>query len=343
MMNTSDRNIIRWGIVGLGRFGAIHAETIQSLPGSQLVAVCNRHQDQLDRFTARDEVDLVTTDWRYVVHAPGVDVISITTHWKQHFEIARSALQAGKHVFLEKPMASTSDECRQLLALAASADGEFMVGHVCRFDPRISLAKEAIDEGRIGDILSMHARRNLPRAPGNIRFDKISPLMGDGIHDADLMLWFTGKLPSRVYARNISSGEFQYPEIGWAMLEFDTATGVIETNWCLPESTPTVIDARIDIVGTRGRITVDCSDTGLTVTDAHGPKMKDTAYWPVQHGKRTGALASELGYFAECLRSGTSPTVITPREAARAVVVMEAAELSAQRGQPCEFSPGDFP
>jgi predicted dehydrogenase len=93
-------------------------------------------------------------------------------------------------------MAETREQCEELLRVAELAKGEFMVGHVCRFDPRVTAAKAAIEAGRIGRVVSMHAKRNLPKAPGNIRLDKISPLMGDGIHDADMMMWFLAESPT---------------------------------------------------------------------------------------------------------------------------------------------------
>ena len=231
-------------------------------------------------------------------------------------------------------MASTVEECRQLVDTASTSAGLFMVGHICRFDPRVTLAKQAIDEGRIGRIVSMHAKRNLPKAPGWLRLDKTSPLMGDGVHDADMMMWFLQQTPTRVYGRNVRVDEFKYPDIGWAMLEFgDKAIGVVETVWRLPENTPTVIDAKLEVVGTEGMLTIDCSTTGLSVLDKNGLKMQDTVYWPIQHGKQIGALAYELEYFNHCVQTQNVPNVVTPAEAARAVAVMQAAEQSALSGQ----------
>ncbi len=340
--NITSMKTIRWGIIGLGRFGTIHAETLQSLPGSELVAVCNHDEASLRQAAIRFPGTAAIRHYADVVNSSDIDVVSITTHWQQHYEIAEAALEAGKHVFLEKPMAATGAQCRRLLEAAGGSAGYLMVGHICRFDPRVTLAQQAIAEGRIGRIVSMHAKRNLPKAPGNIRLDKISPLMGDGIHDGDLMMWFMGRAPSRVYARNVRSNNFTYPDLGWAMLEFDdAAVGIIETNWCLPETVPTVIDATLEVVGTDGTLTIDCSNTGFTLVDANGPKMSDTVYWPQQHGQRVGALATELAYFASCVRESTAPTVITPYEAARAVIVMEAAEESAIVGQPVNLSKCD--
>ena len=332
-------NHIRWGIIGTGRFGRMHAQAIQSLPGLELTALCNHNPQRIAEVAAEFGVDQTYTDFRQMLDDPTVDVVSITTHWQQHFAIAQAALESGKHVLLEKPLAATANECRQLVETAERAHGLFLVGHICRFDPRVTLAKQAIDQGRIGRIVSLHSKRNLPTAPGWLRLDKTYPFMGDGVHDADLMMWFLGSVPSRIYARYVRFHDFKYPDLGWAMLEFgDQAIGVVETNWGLPENVATVIDAKMEIVGTEGLLTIDCSQTGLTVLDTNGIKMLDTDYWPQQHGVLVGALRDELSYFADCILHNTQPDVITPADAAQAVTVMLAAEQSAAEARPIDFS-----
>ncbi len=329
---------IRWGIIGVGRFGAVHARALQALSGSELVALANRNPERLALAQVEFEIAACHTDYRKLLEDPDIDIVSITTHWQDHHEIALAALAAGKHVFLEKPMASTSAECLELVAAAETSPGFLMVGHICRFDPRVTLAKDALDAGRIGRIVSMHARRNLPKAPGHIRLDKISPLIGDGIHDIDLMLWFTGTDPTEVYGRNLKISDHTYPDLGWAMLHFgDEAIGVVETVWCLPENVPTTIDARFEIIGTEGTLSIDAAHTGLTLLDGRGVKRPDTVYWPTQHGRQIGALSVELDYFANCVRTGQPPAVVTPREAARAFAVAETAEQSALAKAPLPF------
>jgi len=334
---------LRWAIIGFGRFGMAHAQVLQGLPGVELAGVSSRQAGPLAERAATLGIERQETDYRRLLDDDQVDVVSIVTHWKEHHQVALAALAAGKHVLLEKPMAVDTGQCLELLAAAENAPGQFMVGHICRFDPRYSLAREAIRQGEIGQIVSMHARRNLPVAPGNIRLDKISPLMGDGIHDADLMMWMTGQTPDRVFGRNVKVHDYDYPDLGWAMLEFPDrdgcsgAVGVVETIWCLPPNVPTVIDARMQIVGREGMITIDCSQTGLLVNTAERVKQVDTAFWPLQHGRAVGILKEEISYFADCLRSGTPASVITAAEAARAVAVMEATEQSALCRQPVEI------
>jgi len=325
---------IRWGVIGLGFFGEKHVEALAGIAGVELAAVCTRRPERLREIAQRYGVDQAYADHHDLLADDTVDAVSVTTHVNDHRDIAVDALNAGKFVFLEKPMAGTVEDCDAIIEAAGRFPKRLMVGHICRFDNRAAQAKEAIDAGRIGRVVSMHSSRNLPASIGAEVLDKVSPLMGDGVHDTDLMLWFTGQRVERVYARNIRVRDFTHPDIGWAMLEFENGTlGVIEVVWHLPETTPFTLDARMEIIGTEGAIYIDCGNTGLTIHDREGAGKPDTAYWPDLHGTRVGALQSELAYFARCIRRDDEPSVVTAREARRAVAVMCAAERSAAAGE----------
>jgi len=325
---------IKYGIIGLGFFGVKHAEVLSDMPGVALTAVCTRRPDRVKEIAERFNVPKTYTDYKDLLADKEIEVVSITTHINDHRDIAVEALKVGKHVFLEKPMAGTVEDCEVIVEAAKSAKDSFMVGHICRFDTRLSLAKSAIDEGRIGRIVSMHAARNLPANISAGVLDKISPLMGDGIHDTDIMLWFTQAKVRSVYAQNIRVRDFKYPDIGWAMYRFDNdAVGVIETVWYLPENTPFAIDARMEVIGTKGAVYIDCGNAGLTINDQTGTHKPDTVYWPDLLGRRVGVLRHELSYFLNCINKGKTPEAITPEESKMAVAVICAAEQSAASGE----------
>lgn len=325
---------VKYGVIGLGFFGEMHAEVLSQMAGVELSAVCTRRPDRLKEVAGRFNVPKTYTDYHDLLQDDDIEAVSIVTHVNDHKDITVEALNAGKSVFLEKPMAGSVADCDAIIGAVKSANGKFMVGHICRFDPRVSMAKAAIDEGRIGKIVSMHARRNLPAHIGADVLDKISPLMGDGIHDTDLMLWLTGGRVETVYAQNVQVRKFKHPDIGWAMYRFKNgAVGVIETVWYLPDSTPFTVDARMEIIGTKGAIYIDCGNAGLTINDDSGVHKPDTAYWPVVAGGRTGALRNELEYFVGCVRTGETPDIITPEESKIAVEVICAAERSAESNE----------
>lgn len=325
---------IKHGVIGLGFFGEFHSQMTASLPEAELAAVCTRRPERLDQVAQQFGANKKYTDYRELLADPQIDSVSVVTHVDKHKEIAIEALKAGKHVLLEKPMAGTVSDCDAILEAAAKAPGTFMVGHVCRFDPRVAQAKETIDQGRIGKIVYMYARRNLSTKIGSQVLDKISPLLGDGIHDTDIMLWLSGAKVKTVYAQNVRVGDFKYPDIGSAMYRFDSdALGVIETVWSLPETTPFTIDARMEIIGTQGAVYIDCGNAGLVINDKGGIGKPDTGYWPSLHGTRVGALRNEFQYFFRCVHEAKTPEVITPIESRDAVAVVCAAEESAQLGK----------
>jgi len=329
---------VRWGVIGLGWFGEVHADNLAEMPDIELTALCTRRPERLEEIAGRLGVQRKYTDYHDMLGDPEVDVVSITTHVCDHRQIAIDALRSGKHVLLEKPMAPTVADCDQIIKAAEDAGGFFMVGHICRFDPRVVLAKEAIEQGRIGRIISMHARRNLSKAIGRMVLDDISALMGDGIHDADLMLWFSQAKIASVYAQEVHPGQNKYPDAGWSIARLDNgAVAVVESVWHLPESTPYAIDARMEIIGTEGALYINCAEAGLTIHDAAGVKMPDTMYWPRPFGRYAGVLQEELRYFANCVRAGEAPGRITPSESRAAVAWMAAATESAQTGTVIAF------
>ena len=331
---SSESATVRWAVIGLGWFGEVHVDTLAGMPGIELAALCTRRPERLAELADRHGVERRYTDYRELLDDPSVDVVTITTHIDDHRDIAIDALRSGKHVFLEKPMAPTVEDCDRIVEAAEAASGLFMVGHICRFDPRVTLAKQAIDEGRVGKIISMHARRNLSKTIGRMVLDKISALMGDGIHDADLMLWFSQAKPVSVYAQEVHPGECKYPDGGWAMVRLDNdAVAVVESVWHLPENTPYQIDARMEVIGTDGALYINCGEAGLSIHAPDRLNLPDTLYWPRVFGEYFGILRAELRYFANCVSQGRAPDRITPRESRAAVELMVAATQSAQTGK----------
>jgi UDP-N-acetylglucosamine 3-dehydrogenase len=325
---------IRYGVIGLGWFGEKHCEVLAGLPNVELHALCTRNTTRLAEVAKTFGVSRTFTDYHAMLADPELDAVSVVTMWDQHAAPTLAALASGKHVFLEKPMASNLADCDAIVAAARTAKGFFMVGHICRFNPRYAAAKEAIAAGRIGKIVSIYARRNLPAFVGAQVLPKIGPIIGDGVHDTDLMLWYTGARVVSAYAETVNIRGFKNPDLGWTTYRFDSgAIGVLEDNWCLPDTTAFQIDERMEINGTEGSIAIHDTHPNFSICDKTGWRSPDTTYWPLIHGVRAGALREEIGYFAGCVASGTRPSVITPEESREAVRACLAAEQSAATGQ----------
>ncbi len=325
---------VKMGVIGLGWFGVKHCEALAAIPQVELAAVCTRTESRLGEVADSFGVAATYTDYNQLLADPEIDAVSIVTMWDQHTEPALAALAAGKHVFLEKPMASTAADCQAIVDAAADSDRAFMVGHICRFNPRYAAAKQEIDEGKIGRILSMYARRNIPAAVTTDILEKIGPIIGDGVHDTDLMLWYSGDRVVSAYAQSLSWRNKTHADLGWTMFRFASgAIGVLENVWCLPDRTPFQIDERLEIIGTEGSIHVQETHPNFSIVDADGSRSPDTTYWPSHFGRLRGALVEELAYFADCVQEGRQPEIITPEESMAAVVACLAAEESAQSGE----------
>jgi UDP-N-acetylglucosamine 3-dehydrogenase len=223
--------------------------------------------------------------------------VSIVTMWDQHTEPAVAALEAGKpHLPLE---------------------------------PRYRMAKQAVAEGKIGKIVAMNSRRNIPAAWTPAILNQIGPIVGDAIHDTDLMLWLTRDRIVSAYAQTVNVRGLKYPDIGQTMYRFaGGATETLETVWCMPEN----IDERMSIIGDAGIIHIQDRFPNLGIVSSDKLHSPDTAYWPVFDGIRGGALREEFSYFASCALKGEAPA-IGPEDAAAALEATVAAEESARAGE----------
>lgn len=325
---------VRIGVIGLGWFGETHCEVLASAPEFELAALCTRTEARLEELGRKHSVSQLYTDYNEMLANADIDAVSVVTMWDQHTAPAVAALEAGKHVFLEKPMAHTVADCRIICDAAARARGHLMLGHICRFNPRYATAKREIAAGNIGRILCMSSRRNIPAAWTPEILNKIGPIIGDAIHDTDLMLWFTGARVVSAYAQTVDLRGKKYPDIGQTMYRFDNgATATLETVWCMPDKTPFDIDERMSIIGSDGLIHVQDTFPNIGICTRDGFRSPDTTYWPELHGRLSGALREEFRYFAECCRTDTPPAIITPEESLAAVEAALAAEESAATGQ----------
>ena len=325
---------IKYGVLGLGWFGEKHCEALAAIPNAELHAVCTRNPARLDEAAKKFGAKKVFTDYHAMLADPELEAVSITTMWDQHTAPTLAALQAGKHVFLEKPMASTVADCDEIVNAANAAKGFFMVGHICRFNPRYAAAKQEIAAGKIGKIISMYARRNLPAWVGASVLDKIGPIIGDCVHDTDLMFWFSGSRAVSAYAQTVQFRGHAHPDLGQVMYRLESgASCILESVWCLPDTTPFQIDERLEVVGTEGSISIHDTHPNLMIVDKSGARCPDTTYWPTIHGQLRGALRDELAYFVNSIALGEKPTVITAEESREAVRACLAAEQSAATGQ----------
>jgi len=291
---TGQDGALRIGVIGAGVMGTNHGRVLAGLPHVELVGIV----DPLPEHRTR-AVDLIGcptfTDLDGLL-AAGVDAVTIAAPTHLHHQIALTCIARGIHILVEKPIASTVEEGREIVAAARAAGVTLMIGHVERFNPAVAAVKEAIKgEG----ILSIAITRVGPFPP---RMSNVGVVIDLAVHDIDLIRWFTESDIVEVQPQ-LSSAVAEREDI--ALLQFRTASGVlahINTNWLTP------FKARSVTVATRGKYV---SGDLLTrqVTECFG-FQPDGSYsmrhLPVGHDE---PLRAELIAFVGAVRSGGVPAV----------------------------------
>jgi UDP-N-acetylglucosamine 3-dehydrogenase len=325
---------VRVGVIGIGWFGEMHVCAYQGVANAEVSAICTRTQSRLAEIAAKYGIRKTYTDYHELLADPDIDAVSICTHAPDHLEPMLAAIESGKHILLEKPMALSVAECDTIMEAAKGAAQNIMVGHICRFENSYAMAKRELADGRIGEILSIYARRNINGDRAVSHLHKLSSVTGDSVHDIDLMNWFIGKPVKTVYTMAVNSRNLPHYDVGWVNLQFEKNTlGVSESIWNLPSKTPYAIDARMEIIGTKGAIYINEAASPLVIDDLNGRSIAETVYWPTVHGNITGALHNELAYFTDCVIKGQAPSIITLEESRYVIKVINAAEESARTGQ----------
>ena len=181
-------------LAGLGYWGPNLARNFDEL--SELTWLCDASPDALERFTARYPRARATTDYDELLADDELDAVVVATPAVTHYELAKRALEAGKHVFVEKPLTMNAAEAEDVIAIAEASDRVLMPGHLLLYHPAVKKLKELIDAGELGDILYVYSnRQNL----GIIRKDE-NALSSLGFHDLSVILHLLDEEPSEVWA-----------------------------------------------------------------------------------------------------------------------------------------------
>ena len=285
---------LRIGVVGVGVMGSNHARVLAELPGVTLVGIAD--PDRMHRERVVNVVGCQSVDTLDQLMELGVDAVTIAAPTHLHNELAHACIARGIHLLVEKPIASTTDEGRSIVAAARRAGVTLMIGHVERFNPAVEAIKQAI---RGEDILSISITRVGPFPP---RMSNVGVVIDLAVHDIDLIRWFTDSEIVDVQPL-MSSAVAEREDI--ALLQFRTASGVlaqINTNWLTP------FKARSVTVATRGKyVTGDLLTRQVTECFGFQP---DGAYsmrhLSVGHSE---PLRSELISFVRAVRDGSTPPV----------------------------------
>jgi predicted dehydrogenase len=326
---------VRVAAVGCGYWGPNVIRNLDSVPGFQLCCVCDSDAERLRPVAARYPAARPTTDLHNLFEDASIDAVYIATPVSTHYELVKRALDSGKHVLVEKPLAMTVEQAEALAALAAAKRLTLMVGHTFVFSPPVRKVKELIDSGVMGPIYYVETTRvNL----GLFQKD-VSVLWDLGPHDLSILIYWLGEVPIRVSARGRSFLGEALEDVAFLTLEFPSGIlAQVQLSWLAPSKL-----RRTSVVGRERMVVYDDLEPveKIKVFD-RGVDRQPASFGEYQLTYRSGDILSprldtteplylECAHFLECIQTGREPDT-SPRSGVEVVRVIQAAELSLRQG-----------
>lgn len=342
---------VGFGVIGTGVWGETHLKAYSSAPQIKLVAVCDKNEQLGRRRAEQYGAESFTTDYREVLANPEIKAVSVVTPDLLHREIAIAAAEAGKHVLIEKPMATKVEDCQAIIEAARANGVTIMVDFHNRFNPSFVALKNAIKAGQMGEPQMMSLRLNdtiyVPTGMLSWGGDS-SVLWFLGSHSVDLVRWLFEDEVERVYcvsrSRVLKARGLDTPDFFHYICEL-RGGGVahIENCWIMSNAFPTVADLKCEFIGSEGTalFSVVKNETVELYSDhplrpfGSTPQVMfpDTNVVMDVYGKPSGFGIESILYFAQCVIDGTEP-FIKPEDGLQNTRVLLAALESAKTGQP---------
>ena len=331
----------RIGVIGLGTMGRNHLRVLSDMENAKLVSVCDSNP-QVAAALAQKYGVAAYTSWRAMLQCESLDAAIVAAPTRHHFEIGLGALQQQVHVFIEKPITSTVDEARELVAAAAGRRCTITVGHIERFNPAVRELRRHLLLGELGRVFKVHARRCGP-FPARIR--DVGVVIDLATHDLDVIVYLLGSEPVRVFAETARRIHTEHEDMLNALLRFaDGTVGVLDVNWL----TPTKV-RDITVLGERGMFHVDYLTQDLSFYEndiTHGIWDRLASPAGVTEGNmtrfyiaRAEPLRLELDAFLRCVVGAGSPEV-SGEDGERALRLAAELVASGRSGQPLAIEPG---
>ena len=335
---------VRIAVVGLGYWGPNLVRNLAESEAFELAYLCEKRERALDAVSRRYPGVACTTRFEEVLRSENVDAVAIATSVSTHFPLAMSALEAGKHTFVEKPLATSSEEVEELSRAAEAAGLVLMPGHTFLYSPPVTVIKSLIDSGELGEIYFISSSRvNL-----GLHQPDVSVVWDLGPHDFSILRYWLEELPTEVSAMSRSCLLPDVADVSFINLRYSSgAVAHVELSWLAPSKL-----RRTAIVGSKKMVVYDdTSNEPVKIFDS-GARIPDPeTFGEYQLSYRTGDIVSprvepveplslELADFAKAIQNGT-PLVSSPAVGLDVVRTIEAVDRSlAEGGIPVGLGPG---
>jgi len=323
------------GQIGLGAWGPNLLRNLRATPGCRVAAVAELDEERFRRIDHGPEAPAHTRDYRDLLRDPGIDAVVVATPSETHFPIGRATLAAGKHLFVEKPLALTSRDGRRLVELARRGRRVLMVGHLLMYHAAVLEMAGQVRRGRIGRLRFVGVRR---RAFGRLQTG-CSVLWDLGPHDVSIALMIAGRRPEAVTSVGGAFIQPGLPELSLTTVSLaGGALATIEESWIAPFK-----ERQLLAVGDRGMLLFDeLAPDGVhlkhfAMSIRRGPRSPPTVFEYLDEGatplevEAAQPLEAECREFIECVRRGRRPRADGENGVA-VLRVLEAAAASQRAG-----------
>lgn len=276
---------LRVAVVGLGYWGPNLLRNLVELPDTEVVTMCDAREERLEHWGRRYPAIGRTTSYLEVLSDDRVEAVVIATPVSTHFELASRALRFGKHTFVEKPLAASSDEAGELVQRARRAGRVLMPGHTFLYSPPVVLVKELIDRGDLGEIYFVSSSRvNL-----GLHQADVSVVWDLGPHDFSILRYWLEESPRSVSALSRSCVIPGTPDVAFVNLQYPSGTiAQIELAWLAPSKL-----RRTAVVGSERMVVYDdTSGEPVRVFDSGATLPDPESFGEYQLSYRTGDIVS---------------------------------------------------
>lgn len=328
--------IINIAVIGCSIMGQRHMKAVVEKKSACLYAVCDINRERAEEAKEKFCAKLAVTDYKELVNNPQVDAVVLVTPDQIHCEMTTAFLYAGKDVLCEKPMALVLEECEEMMRAERESGRRLMIGQLCRYTPSFLMAKQLVDEGRIGELCFVESEyaHNYQRTRGANDW-RVCPerhsFIGGGCHAVDLLRWIAGD-PTEVYAISNHKVLMDWPSDDFtiAIYKFpnNVAGKVFVSSGCKRNYT-----MRSLFYGTKG--TIICDNTSPTIQlfeddEEKGRKYTEALMIPVEISNHN--VSEEIDFFVDALVNGTSMPV-SSMEGASSVAACCATVDAAKSGE----------
>ena len=313
------------GVIGLGAIGQKHCSALAAIERANICAVADVNEKVLTS-TAAQYKATPYIDVKQMLAHPDLDAVIVATPDDLHRDACVLAAQAGKHILVEKPIATTMEDAEAIIQSADSAGVKLMVGFSLRFSLHYLQAKKVASEGTLGDLVSIFARReNVISQPERLK-GRCGVLMFLGTHDFDAMRWIVGSEPVNVYSQASTSVPSPYPIENETFSIIRFANGVVgcaQIGWYLPDQHPAGRDFKMDLIGSKGSLNLDQMRQGIEIYTQSGAKFPSVSSGHVDEDRT----------FVDCILDNKNVPA-TGKDGLIALRMVLAAMKSIETGQP---------